>query len=476
METNHALVLRTYVRAALVLAALGGFQVAHAATADVPFTSFMQRVTGNSTTVGFSGSGAPVAARAPTALGGTSGWTYGSNFGVSAGTSGGYRLATAGDIAVGKNTVPVNLVGQASKAAAARSVAKTFMAIGRAGAGPIGLMLAVPAILDYLSPNGVGKNPDQSDPQKPFLLMARVDYTDYWVTPDLKSSSHQAACSSFASANKVTFASSSPGHCTTKSYNQVQGQWYEQQYGMNSGTTQGFQELPASLSDIEPYLVEEIAPAKLPSFIDETERFRRLYPDAGIEPFKLEMDQGEKLSGPATLPASQPVVKTTTTPRTDGGTVTTTTTTTTEPKLTYSDSKVTATDRTTTTTVINTCTGDGSCTTTSNTNAPDVEEKPAEESTDQCKLNPDSLACAEADTPEGEIPKSQADVTYTPEDPFGGGACPADLTASLGSIGRTVKVWDWQKTCSLALPLRALVLGLASFAAFLIVMPGKVDT
>ena len=241
---------------------------------------------------------------------------------------------------------------------------------------------------------------------------------------------------------------------------------------MQSGTAEVLVELPASLSDIEPYLVEEISPAKLPTFIDETERFRRLYPDAGIEPFKLEIDQGEKLSGPATLPATQPVVKTTTTPRTDGGTTTTTTTTTTEPKLSYSDSKVTATDRTTTTTVINTCTGDGSCTTTSNTDAPDVEEKPAEEDTDQCKKNPNVIGCQEIDTPEEEIPKSTKELTYSEDTMFsGGGSCPADKIMTLHT-GQTVKVWDWQQGCSwIVTYVRPILLVVASYIAVMMLVP-----
>jgi hypothetical protein len=44
-------------------------------------------------------------------------------------------------------------------------------------------------------------------------------------------------------------------------------------------------------------------------------------------------------------------------------------------------------------------------------------------------------------------------------------------------MGRSVKVVDWAQTCQYANPLGALIIALATFAAFLIVLPGaKVDT
>lgn len=105
----------------------------------------------------------------------------------------------------------------------------------------------------------------------------------------------------------------------------------------------------------------------------------------------------------------------------------------------------------------------------------DSTDKP-KDSRSECEKSPKSAGCAELDTPEGEIPRSSRTVTYQAEDVFGGGSCPANLTANVGLLRKSVTVWDWQKTCELALPLRALILALASFAAFLIVMPGKVDT
>lgn len=103
---------------------------------------------------------------------------------------------------------------------------------------------------------------------------------------------------------------------------------------------------------------------------------------------------------------------------------------------------------------------------------PETAPTEEEEKTDYCKDHPEILGCATGDIPDGEIPKESRTITYTEESVFGAGSCPANLSASIGTLGKTVTVWDWQKTCEMALPLRALVLALASFAAFLIVMPG----
>jgi hypothetical protein len=99
-----------------------------------------------------------------------------------------------------------------------------------------------------------------------------------------------------------------------------------------------------------------------------------------------------------------------------------------------------------------------------------------EDQKDQCVKYPDSMGCAELGAvPTGVIPKSTASVTFAEENLFSAGSCPANLSATLGTLHTTVTVWDWSKTCALALPLRALVMSLALFAGFLIVMPTKVS-
>lgn len=163
--------------------------------------------------------------------------------------------------------------------------------------------------------------------------------------------------------------------------------------------------------------------------------------------------QTPTVTGPATSPAEKRV-----TTKPDGSVVTTNTTN----NYNYNTNVVTVT-QTTTTTTYNPSTGATETETTET--EPETEE-------DECAKNPDSLACAEADVPDGEIPRETREVTYAEENLFGSGSCPANLTASVATLGQAVTVWDWQRTCELALPLRALVLSLATFAALLIVMPG----
>lgn len=93
---------------------------------------------------------------------------------------------------------------------------------------------------------------------------------------------------------------------------------------------------------------------------------------------------------------------------------------------------------------------------------------------DLCEKYPEILACAkpDLDTPEGEIPKSEKTITYEEENLFGEGSCPSDLMYTM-SNGQSLKVWDWQYACQKALPLRFVIISLATFGAFLIVMPGS---
>ncbi len=134
---------------------------------------------------------------------------------------------------------------------------------------------------------------------------------------------------------------------------------------------------------------------------------------------------------------------------------------------TYNDNKV-GISSTTSSTNFNPSTG-------ATTTETETEEKPVEEG-NECEKNPNSLNCAELDTPEEKIPTKTETVTYSEENLFGSGSCPADLHANIATLGKSIKVWNWTKTCEQVLPLRALVISLATFAALLIVMPGGAKT
>ena len=85
-----------------------------------------------------------------------------------------------------------------------------------------------------------------------------------------------------------------------------------------------------------------------------------------------------------------------------------------------------------------------------------------------------SLTCADLDTPDGEIPKATASVTYQVEDTFGSGSCPADVYGTIN--GQSIKLYDYAQTCSyVSMYVRPMLLVLCALGALFIVMPGKAD-
>ena len=476
MRIKNAFHRRTVLCLGLGTALLGHVSIADAATptASLPFQNFMQVVTGNSTTVGFSGSGTPVMAKAPAFSGGSSGWSTAANWSSRATAAGGVEIATAGDIAVGRYTANATLTGVASKAALSSAQKAAFMGIARA-VGPLGMMWTAAALIDYMGQNDVQKNPDQSDPSKPFLMPEMVQGTQYRTSDSNPwESTKGAACAKAAAGKTYTgqtaSVTSSEPSCVlfVKADGPYPGQTQTFGYMMQTGMIKRYK--PASLPELEPYLTRP-ATVPLPNFIDETERIRAAHPAAGIEPFKLPLDEGQKVTGPATVGTPQTTTSTSTKTNPDGSTTTTTTTKTVTPTVTYSGDKATVTEKEKVVTEEKTCTETGTCTTTKP--KPDEEtEKPATEEIDLCKLHPEILACQELDTPEDEIPRSTKELTYTEDAMFsGGGSCPADSFVTLHT-GQTLKVWDWQKSCNMIVTyLRPLLLVVAAYIAFMMLVP-----
>lgn len=197
---------------------------------------------------------------------------------------------------------------------------------------------------------------------------------------------------------------------------------------------------------------------------------------------------GSTITGPAVVPVSTSETKTpvnlspgTTTPAppghtgpTDSGTQTTTTTTT--ANNTYrpgssgsGPSMETKTQTQTTTNITNNITNNTSSTVVTNTT--ETDKAPEEEEKDFCEKNPDSLACAEADTPEQETPTGQLNISYEYVDIFGNGSCPSD--SYLNTHGQSLKVWDWAATCdNVQSYFRPILIACCAFAAFVIVSAG----
>lgn len=190
---------------------------------------------------------------------------------------------------------------------------------------------------------------------------------------------------------------------------------------------------------------------------------------------------GISLTGPASSPVStatkvenvnlQPGTTTPVAPGhvgpSDSGTRTTTSTSTVTNS--YSGNSMTATPTTTTTTTItNNVTNTTNVT---NNSTETTDQAPEEEEKDFCQKNPDSLACAEADTPEQETPTGQLNISYEYVDIFGNGSCPSD--SYLNTHGQSLKVWDWAATCdNVQTYFRPILIACCAFAAFVIVSAG----
>lgn len=191
------------------------------------------------------------------------------------------------------------------------------------------------------------------------------------------------------------------------------------------------------------------------------------------EAIREAIEQGETLpvpapsevTGPTSVPGPSVTTEKVTRDSSGNPTGTTNVTNNTTYNVTYNTNTVTVTTVTTTTQT----NPDGTTETT-------TDEEQEEEPRDECEQKPDSIACAELDTPEGEVPKEAKTITYAPEEMgLGAGTCPADLTMSVMSHGgQSMKVWDWAQTCNkITTYVRPLVLALASITALFLVVGYK---
>lgn len=192
----------------------------------------------------------------------------------------------------------------------------------------------------------------------------------------------------------------------------------------------------------------------------------------------LDDTQPVSVTGPSSAPISEAVTREsvnlspgTNTPvspghtgPTDSGTRTTTKTTTAQ--NTYSG------DTMTTTTVTNTTTNITNNVTNNTTNvgtSTEETDKAPEKERPTCEENPDSLECAELDTPDGEIPRDEIEITFAPVDlGLGSGSCPNDRLLGPGLV------YSYAPICAMLSSYgRYLVWLLASFSAIGIIFTGR---
>jgi hypothetical protein len=224
---------------------------------------------------------------------------------------------------------------------------------------------------------------------------------------------------------------------------------------LRTGVTSTTNWVPSSMNDILPYMQGVTPDGRIVGDI--------LGPGAGSIP-----DAVPTVTGPASI-----VGPDTTTVNPDG----TKTSSRTTYNFTTAGNTITNTSNVTTTNNYNTSNVVTSTTTKTETPAASSTTTGAAATTpDQqtdCDKYPNSLGCSTLDVPTGTIPRDTKTITYAEESRLGSGSCPADVMWSPQSITGTYKFINWQQACGWAASLKWIVLLLATWAAFWIVMPGN---
>lgn len=490
---NYAKLRRVNVCIGFVFAALGFVSVvANASTYPNARLATLQAAYGNvlgntSTLTIASGTGTP--------------WST-SAYGLqnATGRVGNFALAQSGTGVVMGGTVktPLGATGKVVDAVVKAPITRAGFAraVGGLLTGPVGataLMVAVPLVSDWFAQGKVKPNPNAADyPEKPWIMEQPSDGYQYQIANITDwMASYQAVCnafqarvmSDFAKSGRTSISIAYPG--ATKS-----SCWFTVNSRQPSGTLDSdyfegiiafrtssyVDNLPASMDDVAQYMDRPEAPILTPRIVEQA------ITGAGIDPFGA-AGPDESVSGPSSVPGASRRVVTpvqldpgTTTPSAPGapntqpGTRTETSTDT--HNVSYRDNKVTYNTTTiNNTTITNNITGD-TVTTNNNTTETNDDSK-AEDKPDLCEKNPDILACKKPDfdTPDGTIPKSTKDISFQPENLFGGGSCPANKVMTLHT-GQVVTVWDWETTCSGIMKMRYVILILAAMTALAIVVGG----
>ena len=453
MTNPYAKLHRTAIRALLCLAALGCVPVAHAINKG-QMGQFRYTPSGNSITIkpnqtGSSGSVSGIAdmrGSIGTPIGMT-GWYRGGNAPGSS-TPGTMNMSHNGDVFFSGTKYPF----QAGYTVPTKTVIEALGMLCKNPIICIGLSAASPAITSWLAEGNVGINKNEADyPDKPFTVVRDQIGTEYRVGQAPWASTRPAACSAFlrfeldaawscGSATVSKDGTTCSGKCTRNDGLKADRSGSFESRQATSGAT-----YPASMDDIAPYMTPREVPANV---------VRDLL-DKGVE---IPLPSSPTVAGPETVQGPKEVTK-----NPDGST----TTHNTVYNFRTDGNRITNTSTTTTT---QTCVGDGTCSPVTTT----TTEDPKEPEQSDCEKNPDATRCKDIDldTPDGEIPKADKDVSYQAESLFGGGSCPADKVMTIHT-GQQLTVWNWQESCGyITNGMRPVVLILCGFAAFMIVSGG----
>lgn len=395
------------------------------------------------------------------------GWSQAGNYGVPPGASGTTMNLTGSGQAIFSGTkYPFQAGYQQPKSSwvlpalgAAAAIGCTFASGGLATVACLGLPAAMPFLYEWMTRSGARINPQSGGLERrpegcngstceKFRPEHEPTYS-HWSFSSACEAGQAYVMAQQAATFEFRNQSSAGGVCSAerRTIGPPPGGWSAVAFTVFRTTVADTgQWIPASMDDIAPYMVNTV-------------------PDGRV--------WGEALEKGAEFPLPNPTVtgpsqiqgpeKTTTNP--DGSR--------TVERTTYNfqtaGNTINNTSNVTTTTTYNT---DNSVRNTSTTTTTPTDEERDPE--DPCEKRPNSIGCQELeDPPKTEIPKETKTITYAEEAGIGGGSCPADVMWSPQSIAGTYKFIDWQQACGWALQLKWIVILLATWAAFWIVMPGN---
>lgn len=356
------------------------------------------------------------------------------------------------------NTKNGVVVAEATQRISARQIAKGIAAVA---GGPLGLaLLAAPVILDLLDDAGLSVNNGQvmkaggtgPDAWSPFPTFSGTGYLalptcsyNSWYTPGY--------CRDTAMGLVVGYVDQATKDSLVAqgwNYQTNNHPWYRLFKNAPSGQTVA-PSVPATAIDIENAVTAaNPGPAALKELADKGGHAPN--PDPADKP---------KIQNPQ---PSQEKVTTKTNP--DGSSETTSCRTN---GTATADGSIKLTESCT----ITKKDAQGNPTGTTTTTSDDADPVAKPDDSLLCSVFPKIAACAELDTPEGEIPTASETIGYTAESHFGGGSCPADKTMTLATTGQAMTVWNWTQACSAITDyFRPLFITLCTLTALFILAPG----
>lgn len=464
----HAKLTRNVLSGLAIAVALGGFQVACASSLSkgstgIPYSS-------NGKTIDF-GSGPKTANTTPnTNVGGHAsidgtGFYHGTNAQMypPSNPAAQMELGANGDVFFPGTKYPY----QAGYNVPSSSVAEA--ALGLLGGWPgalIGVTLAAyPHIKNWLDDAGVAPNPNATSSNDAFLASNDGSCKSdcyFWQVASvgldgIDYPSVAAACTAGANTKGQAYDFAEPFTATLWMCHAGDYRILVSRVGSRPPDPL----FPKSMDDIAPYLMRTLMN---PGIVNE------VIQGGGT----INLPQ-PNITGPSSIQGEPTTSTSTGTQTVNGQQVPTRTETKTQTtyNFTTNNNQVTNTTNTTTTTTVTTNQSTGVVIGSTTT---ETETKPEEkDERSECEKNPKQLNCSDLDVPDGEIPKAKFNVTYSIEDSWGGGSCPADVYTNVG--GQSLKAYDWQQTCGyVSTYVRPILLLLCAFGALWIVIPGKADS